>query len=73
MGGFLLWVRLPEHVDTVELQQRAVRHGMSIAPGPAFSATGQYSNCLRMNAGYAWADRTARAVELAANIIENAR
>ena len=70
MGGFLLWVQLPESVDSAELQRRAVRRGLSIAPGPAFSASGQYSNCLRMNAGYAWSERTAEAVETAAEIIK---
>lgn len=73
LGGFLLWVQLPERFDTVEVQRRAVRHGLSIAPGPAFSASGKYSNCLRLNAGYAWSDRTAQAMTLAANIIANPR
>jgi DNA-binding transcriptional MocR family regulator len=70
MGGFLLWVQLPGRVDSVGLQRSAVRRGLSIAPGPAFSASGQYSNCLRMNAGYAWSERTAKAVETAAEIIK---
>jgi DNA-binding transcriptional MocR family regulator len=52
-GGFVLWVELPQQVDSLRLYQLALAEGVSIAPGPMFSARGHYKNCLRLNFGYA--------------------
>lgn len=67
-GGFLLWVQLPGDADTVDLQHRALTRGLSIAPGPAFSASGLYRNCLRINAGFAWSSRMSAALDLLAEL-----
>ncbi|MBU2710719.1 aminotransferase-like domain-containing protein [Zooshikella harenae] len=48
-GGFLLWVELPERVDSVELNKRLELQGIQVAPGILFSATGKYRNCIRIN------------------------
>ncbi|CAA0118168.1 2-aminoadipate transaminase [Halioglobus japonicus] len=50
-GGFFLWVELPAEVDTMALYRLALEQGVSIAPGPIFSASGDYSHCLRLNYG----------------------
>jgi DNA-binding transcriptional MocR family regulator len=52
-GGFVLWVELPTDVDSLELYRLALARGVSIAPGPMFSARLDYGNCLRLNFGYA--------------------
>lgn len=49
-GGFVLWVEMPEGVDSLVLYERAKKHGISIAPGPIFSVEGKYRNCVRINA-----------------------
>ena len=71
-GGFLLWVQLPEGSDTVDLQRRALKQGLSVAPGPAFSASGDFRDCLRINAGYRWSDRTCEALDLITGLIQAA-
>lgn len=48
-GGFVLWVELPKHYNTVTLSQIAKQQGVIIAPGQVFSASGKYRNCLRFN------------------------
>lgn len=50
-GGFMLWVELPRGADSLELYERAMQEDISIAPGPMFSASGRYRNCLRLNCG----------------------
>ena len=50
-GGFVLWVELPEEVDTTALHDRAIAAGVSYVPGELFSASGMYRNCLRLNCG----------------------
>jgi DNA-binding transcriptional MocR family regulator len=49
-GGFVLWVRLPENVDSLELYKIAKHGGITLAPGYVFSATQQFSNFIRLNA-----------------------
>ena len=72
-GGFLLWVQLPGGMDAVELQRRALLRGLSVAPGPAFSASGGYPNYVRMNAGYAWSQRTGVALDALADLLREIR
>ncbi len=61
-GGNLLWVRLPETVDSLELYRRALEKNILIAPGPLFSACCltacipnnepcMFRNCLRLSCG----------------------
>ena len=52
-GGYFIWVELPERIDTLQLHRAALGHGISIAPGPLFSATGG-GNFLRLNYGHPW-------------------
>jgi DNA-binding transcriptional MocR family regulator len=51
-GGFVLWVELPAGIDTLALHEEAARLDVDYVPGPLFSASGRYANCLRLNAGY---------------------
>jgi DNA-binding transcriptional MocR family regulator len=61
-GGFVLWVQLPENVDSLDLYKLALKAGITLAPGYVFSATSLFPNFIRLNA----ADfnyQTERAVE----------
>jgi DNA-binding transcriptional MocR family regulator len=61
-GGYFLWVVLPESVDALELHRQALGHGISIAPGPMFSAKRAFRNCIRLNYGHVWGERQAVAI-----------
>jgi DNA-binding transcriptional MocR family regulator len=61
-GGFLLWVEFPNNVKSLELHQRALKEGIAIIPGPLFSASGKYQNCIRLNCGNPWDARIEKAV-----------
>jgi DNA-binding transcriptional MocR family regulator len=61
-GGFVLWVELPEGVDSLELSGRALCSGITIAPGPIFSAQQKYRNFIRLNAAF-WSERHEGALE----------
>lgn len=61
-GGFVIWIAMPAGVDAMALQERAARDGISIAPGPIFSATGQYRHHIRLSLGFAWNDRIANGI-----------
>lgn len=51
-GGYFLWIELPEGADALRLQRRASHLGISIAPGPMFSASRGFGHCLRLNCGH---------------------
>jgi 2-aminoadipate transaminase len=42
-GGIFLWVKLPDHVDTLKLYQAALGAGVSINPGPEWSTDKAYA------------------------------
>ena len=49
-GGLVLWVGLPESVDSLELYKMARGRGITLAPGYVFSPTQQFPNFIRLNA-----------------------
>jgi 2-aminoadipate transaminase len=44
-GGIFLWVKLPDHVDTLKLYQAALKAGVSLNPGPEWSTDKPYAGC----------------------------
>jgi 2-aminoadipate transaminase len=44
-GGIFLWVKLPDHVDTLKLYQAALAAGVSINPGPEWSTDKSHAGC----------------------------
>lgn len=61
-GGIVLWVELPPQVDSLELYEKALSKNISVAPGPVFSASQSYRNCVRINCGNRWSDRIEEAL-----------
>ena len=53
-GGFVVWVELAPQVDSLRLAQLARAEGVSIAPGPIFSATQKYRNFMRLSCACPW-------------------
>jgi DNA-binding transcriptional MocR family regulator len=70
-GGFVLWVQLPDKVDSLELYGPALKAGISIAPGYMFSATPKYRNYIRLNAAF-WSYSSLLALEKLALLVKEA-
>ena len=71
-GGYFLWLELPEGTDTLALHRRALAQGISIAPGPIFSAKREYRHCLRLNSGHPWDGRFEAAVAALGRLVAEA-
>ncbi|MCB1875540.1 MAG: PLP-dependent aminotransferase family protein [Chromatiales bacterium] len=56
-GGFVIWLELAKGIDTLQIAQRALKRGFSIAPGQIFSATQKYRNCIRLSCALPWTAR----------------
>ncbi len=69
-GGFVIWVELPSGVDANVLAQRALEKGISIAPGPLFSATQKYRNHIRLSCAVLWNDRVEKAIQVLGQLVK---
>ena len=61
-GGFILWVELPKTCDAIDMFGKLLDRGISIAPGPMFSASQRYRNCMRISVGHPWNERAETAL-----------
>lgn len=68
-GGFVIWIELPEEIDTFALARRALAEGIGIAPGPIFSATQKYRNFMRLSCACPWDGRVERALAVLARML----
>jgi DNA-binding transcriptional MocR family regulator len=48
-GGYILWVRLPDGMSSMDLQKSALEKGINIAPGALFSNSDEFDQYLRLN------------------------
>lgn len=71
VGGYFLWFEFPTQVDALKLFRLAMAEGVSLAPGPIFSATRSFGHCARLNYGHPWTDESERAMQLLGHLIES--
>jgi DNA-binding transcriptional MocR family regulator len=69
-GGFVVWVQLPETVDSLKLYRLALTEGIAIAPGGLFSPTNGYRNFIRLNAAH-WSEKTEGGIKRLGELIED--
>lgn len=68
-GGYLLWIELPETIDTLALYRSAREEGIAITPGHLFSAGERYRNFIRLNAAN-WSDAAEPAIRRLGTMID---
>ncbi|HEX7217666.1 MAG TPA: PLP-dependent aminotransferase family protein [Burkholderiales bacterium] len=61
-GAYIVWVELPKDCDAVALFEKLLERGITIGPGPMFSASQRYRNCMRLSVGQAWGEKHERAL-----------
>ena len=75
-GGYVIWVQLPEGLDSLELYRQCIEKGISIAPGPIFTRKKALVNYIRLNYSHQWTAEIEQAVRavgrLAKEMLENA-
>lgn len=71
-GSFLMWIELPENVDTVRLNEALCRKNIYIAVGSLFSASGKYRHCLRLNYALPFNSETESALKTLGQALEYA-
>jgi len=62
VGGAVLWIELPENVNSEHLFDEAVANGISIAPGLIFSPCTRYENFIRLSYGHPWSEEIEQSI-----------
>jgi DNA-binding transcriptional MocR family regulator len=68
-GGYFIWLEFPEVIDAMALHRLAIERGISLAPGPIFSATHAFQNCIRLNFGHPWSAQIDDAIRTLAKLL----
>lgn len=70
-GGYFLWVKLPDGINALTLYRQALKFGISIAPGPIFSAQQRFQGYIRLNYGHVWNDKVENALVTLGELIQS--
>ncbi len=62
VGGSVLWIELPGNVNSEDLFDQAINHGISIAPGLIFSPCARYENFIRLSFGHPWSEEIEQSI-----------
>lgn len=62
LGGMSIWLEMPSAVNALDLHAAALEEGISIAPGPIFSAKMRHLSSVRLNCGALWSPEVERAI-----------
>lgn len=68
-GGYFLWFEFPERLDSLQMLSLALAQGISLAPGPIFSASQGFRHCARLNYGHPWNPRSEQAMEVLGRLV----
>ncbi len=71
-GGYFVWVELPAGVDAMALHRAALAQHISLAPGPMFSARGEFQHHIRLTCGQPWNETLERAMRTLARLVDDA-
>ena len=72
-GGYLIWVKLPEDIDSLHLFKLAAAEGLSFVPGALFSVEKLRQNEIALNFSFAWTRETIRSLDRLRSLIEEMR
>jgi DNA-binding transcriptional MocR family regulator len=68
-GGYVLWVQMPERVNSMRLYQAALALGITVGPGYMFSTRNDFSHFIRLNYSYPWTAQTEAALRTLGGLV----
>lgn len=69
-GGLFAWVKLPKHVDTRAVLQKAVENKVAFVPGGSFFPNGGQENFMRLNFSNMPEDKIVEGIKRLGNILK---
>ena len=64
---------MPAGKNALELHERALVRGISVAPGPIFSAKQRFTSCVRVSCGWPWSPRVQGAIRTLGELAKELR
>jgi DNA-binding transcriptional MocR family regulator len=64
-------VELPPWADGIRLYQQALKRGISIIPGAAFSATDRFHNYIRISCTVPFTGKIEEAIQVLGSLLQN--
>jgi DNA-binding transcriptional MocR family regulator len=69
-GGFVLWIELPESIDTLQLYEMALKQNIAIAPGAIFNTRNKFQNYIRISCGLPWSETIEQAIKKVGELVK---
>ncbi|KAG0165747.1 hypothetical protein DFQ28_010013 [Apophysomyces sp. BC1034] len=70
-GGYFAWLEFAQPINAMALHRLAIENGISVAPGPIFSATRAFGHCIRLNFGHPWSSQIDDAVRTLGTLLDH--
>ncbi len=70
-GGFFVWAKLPEFIDTTEMLAEAISKKVAYVPGRAFYADGKGQNFMRLAFCYPEEEEIGEGIKRLAGVVKN--
>jgi DNA-binding transcriptional MocR family regulator len=71
-GGLTVWIELADTADSMAAYAEALKKSIVITPGPLFSSTGQFNNCLRISYEHPWSQQRVEALNSLPEMLHSA-
>ncbi len=71
-GGYFFWVKLPGNANALAIHRAALNSGISIAPGPIFSAQRGFNDYIRLNYGHPLDEQASAAMATLGRLVQEA-
>ncbi len=68
-GGAVLWLELPERIDSERLFKVAIESDISIAPGVIYAPEAGYRNFIRLSFGHPWSERLEQGIDRLGHLV----
>ncbi|SIT44030.1 Transcriptional regulator, GntR family with aminotransferase domain [Paraburkholderia ribeironis] len=68
-GGYVLWVELPQRVDSMRLYRAALARGITVGPGMMFSMRNHFRHFIRLNYSYPWTAQSEAALKTLGELV----
>lgn len=70
-GGYFLWLELDDKINSYNIHNIAFSKHIGIVPGPVFSSSDKYLNCIRISCGNPITEKIIKGLEVLDLIIRN--
>lgn len=69
-GGMFIWLKLPEHINSLELFNKSIEENVAFVPGEVFYTSSKATNYMRLNYSNARPEKIFEGIRILSTIIE---